>query len=449
MFNTRPNTANLCTALAACTLACALSGCGSSGETAGGAVVSPAAFASTTEASANPETSATTARRREIAAEERARIAEEAATAREAEREPDQPTRRGPSMVAYHEASAPGGITTTPGAPAGSSAAPAPTEEPVLIDAKIGDINGKPIYASTFFEPIGARLQAEADRLRPPAWERFARQIIRRELDGQIADELLRAEAFSRLSDEQRQGLRAFLVRVREDIVSQSRGSEELTRRRLLEQEGLTPEEKIRQIEELQLVRLALEDEINKRVSVSRRDIEQRYERDREKYNPPPTAVFRLISVPKSQADEVTRITTALNDGASFEELAAEQPNVFRRPDAGLYETPYEEPFEKAEFFRAAPLNEIARELSPGRWTGPHELGSSVYFMRLEEIRQVSISLYEAQIDIERELTRERRQDELERYITRLVERARVADVDQLVERLYDVAARRYGPSRG
>jgi hypothetical protein len=334
----------------------------------------------------------------------------------------------------------------------GADASPSPAtvgDDLALVEAKVGDINGKPIYISSFFEPIEARLVAEAERLGRDQWLRLARdEIIIPRLDGIIADELLRAEALASLTPAQRQGLRAFVGGFRRDLLTQNLGSEQLARRRLESGTGQTLDEALRAKETDTLIQLSLFQEINRRINVSWRDIQQRYERDADVYNPPPLARFRLIRVPTDRVEAVDGIAARLEAGEAFEAVAADPANTFRATDAGLVEASFRGPFEEGEFFGAAELNQRARALAPGGVDGPFTLGSSTAWLMLEGIERTSISLYEAQLRINQDLTRERRREEQRAYLNRLQERARVSNRDEMLARLMRIAEERYGPAR-
>ena len=321
-----------------------------------------------------------------------------------------------------------------------------PTREAVLIDAKVGDINGRPIFANAFFAPLEARLVAESERLAFPQWLVLAQREIGRSIDLMVTDELLRAEALADLKPEQRQGLRAWLETNRQRMISQSLGSEELARQRMAEQEGKSLEQILSEQEEEALVRLNIQ-ELSRRVSVSWRDIEQRYERDFELYNPPPTARFRLIRVSTSNTAAVDGVARELASGVPFEEVAAGPLNTFNVDTQGLYEQAFGGAYEEHEFFGADELNTAAHGLTPGAWAGPIVFGSQTGWLKLESIERTSTTLYEAQLGIERELTLERRQAELSRYIERLIDRARVGNLNSIRQRLLDIAIERYAPS--
>lgn len=315
-----------------------------------------------------------------------------------------------------------------------------------LLEAKVGDINGKPIYISSFFETIEDRLVAEAARLKGNEWRREAAKIVAGRLDGLIADELLRAEALAALTPQQRQGLRSFLTTFRQDLLTENLGSAQLANRRLQETSGQTLDQALQEKETDTLIRLTLFQEINRRVNVSWRDIQQRYERDIADYNPPPTASFRLIRVATADAAAMADITGRLAAGEAFEAVATAESNTFRREDGGLVLAQFEGEFAEGEFFQAPALNEKARALAAGEVVGPFELGDYTGWLKLEAIEQESISLYDAQLRINQELTLERRGLEQQRYLGKLIERARVSNRDEILLRLLGVAEERYGP---
>ena len=185
---------------------------------------------------------------------------------------------------------------------------------------------------------------------------------------------------------------------------------------------------------------------INKRVNVSWRDVELRYEQDAEKYNPDPLTRFRLSRVRTDDADGVAQVREALASGVPFEEIASDAPNGFNPDTGGLHEASFEGEFAEGEFWAVDALNEQARTLRVGGVVGPFEFGSFTGWMMLEEIEDEKIELYDAQRQIYQELLTERRNQELTRYIERLIERANVSGIDEIEGRLLEIAERRYAP---
>ncbi len=332
-------------------------------------------------------------------------------------------------------------VTRQAGGTAPTEPRPVAPEGLTLIESKVGDINGKPIYATSFFEPIEARLIANAERMRLAGWRSEAIKIIDERLTGLMVDELLRAEALAALSAQQRQGLRAFLSDFRRNILTENLGSAQLAEKR-----GQSVDAAMREKEIETLVGLTLFQEVNKRVHVSWRDIQQAYEQQHERFNPPPTAVLRLLRVPTDRADSIVAINAQISEGVAFEAIASEDWNTFEPGDGGLIRSEFEGAYAEAEFFGSDVLNEQARRLSPGEISEPFELASYTCWIKLEAIERESTSLYDAQLAINVQLNRERREAARQEYIRQLFERARVNNRETLIRRLLAIAEDRYGP---
>lgn len=316
-----------------------------------------------------------------------------------------------------------------------------------LLDAKVGDVNGKPIFTNSFFAPLEDRLLAvAASQTSTQNWRNTSGKIIASRLDGIIADELLRAEALAALSPTQRVGLQAFLSNFRNTLLSENLGSSQLASRRIQEEQGLTLDEALKQKEVDTLVQLTLIQEINRRVNVSWRDIQQRYERDIEKYSPPPTAMLRVIRAFKSDTEKIETIQSELDSGTRFIAIAAGTLNNYKSETDGLLEVLIENDYKSTDFFGPDVLNEATQNLAVSESVGPIESGSTVYWIKLMSLEQESLSLYDAQLQIQSELTTERKQDVYEQYIGRLNERAKISSRDEVLMRLLNIAEERYGP---
>jgi len=334
-----------------------------------------------------------------------------------------------------------------PGAPTPDADA-APSAGATLIDAKVGDINGRPIYADEFFEPIESFLIAEAVRRPRDNWMALVRNEITQRVQGIVTDELLRAEALQRLTPEQEMGLRAFLEKSRQNFIGENRGSVERAELQARNERGKSLNELLKEEKESVLIGIEIRESINRRVNVSWRDIRQRYLRDYSEYNKDPVATFRLIRVLASDEEGVREVTDRLAAGEAFEEIAAGEPNGYNPEQAGLESFSFSDEFGDASFFRGD-LNETATSLEIGESVGPVRVGSLVFWIRLESIVAQSVSLYDAQLAIENELLEELRREVLKRYIDRLVERARVNNADDIAERLFEIAVERYAPDEG
>jgi len=317
-----------------------------------------------------------------------------------------------------------------------------------FLDAKIGDISGHPIYVTSFFEPIVDRLIAlKAQQPDLNRWRRDAAEIINARLNGIIYDELLRAETIAALTPQQRVGLQSFLQDFRSNILSENLGSAQLADRRIQEEQGVTLDEALRQKELDTLVGLTLYQEINRGINISWRDIKQRYERDIDRFQPAPTVTLQAIRMREPEGEQVESVTARLNAGEAFADIAASEVNTFFTDTEGKIVTLLEDDFDKTSFFQFEALNEMAWGLSEGEWAGPlAQSNGNYWWVFYAEHSQASESLYDAQIQLLRELTQERRESERERYLTELIERARVSSSEEILLRLLYIAEKQYGP---
>jgi hypothetical protein len=321
------------------------------------------------------------------------------------------------------------------------------TDGLAFVDAKVGDINGHPIYVSSFFQPIEDRLIAIGMDMELGRWRQQAGDIINSRLNGIIYDELLRAETIAALTPQQRVGLQSFLKDFRSNVLSNNLGSAQLANRRYIEEQGITLDEALRQQELDTLVGLTLYQEINRRINISWRDIKQRYERDIDKYQPSPTVTLQVIRVLEPEGELVDSITAQLNAGEEFSEIAASKTNTFNRDTQGILETQLDGEFNETAFFQIDVLNEAVYSLSLGEWTGPVSLGNANFWILYADHAQESKTLYESQLEIHRELTQERRAQERESYLRDLIERARVSSAEEILYRLLYIAEKQYGPT--
>lgn len=346
-------------------------------------------------------------------------------------------------------------VRAEPGTPASmiaAASAPVPISPALLVDAKVGDINGKPIYASRFLAPMAARFRQEAVLKSKLEWQVFAKGEIERTLAGFIEDELLRAEALASLSPGQKQGLFAFVERVQRQVLNQNRGSREQASRRVFAEEGTTIEEFIASKRERELINFQLDSQVRNRVAVTWRDIQQAYERNFDQFNSPPTFQFRLIRVFKDAPEKIEVVRSALATGASFAEIAALEANVNRRDTGGLEPREIKGEIKDAQFFPSDALNTPAKTLvveyisnqTLNQVVGPIDLGATQAWLTLDTVSQRSVPLYQAQLGIENVLRESRERLEKSRYINRLKSRANISNPDEAVKSLLTIATERY-----
>lgn len=363
-----------------------------------------------------------------------------------------------PAVITQTPEAASEGITdvvAAPSAPAVANAIGQPVGSPVLVDAKIGDVNGQPIFASTFFdvgaptlEALGPGLAAKARQMPRDQWNGYAQQQIAERLDSFIRDELLRAEALSSLTPEQKQGFFAFIQNIQEDMRRESGGSREAMKRQIEEREGITADQWTSKREQRELITFQIAQKILKRVNVSWREIAQAYNgRFRDRFQHPPRFKYRLVTIPADAAADQARFAEELAKGRPFPELAADRTlNRYSPATGGLEEREVTGEVAAAELFPDPALNAAAKELEETRWAGPLPVGSSMAWVYLEEVER-SRELYEAQREIENSLREQRFQEALGKYVQRLRGRASVTSIPEMRARLFQIAQERYQPA--
>ncbi len=327
------------------------------------------------------------------------------------------------------------------------SVPPQPTEHSIdpndltLVDAKVGDLNGLPVLARNWLEPMGARLRAESlnKGMTRTDWRNFAAQEINARLVGDLRDELFLAEARSTLTAQQKAGLRVFLSRFEKDVIRSNYGSETRANQSLLRTAGIGLEEAKREREKGVLIQTQVQKKVWDRVQVSSRDLRLEYERNYDKYNPPAQAIFRLIRVRSDEPETVTAITEALNN-SPFLEVADDDRNLSKNPAV----RPIPDGLENTNMFGPKDLQAAAVTLSPGQWAGPLESGTVTRWIYLDRIESESHSLYEVQQELRQQITDIRREEEARRYLLRLFERAGITGLDRLVFRLVVIAEQWY-----
>ncbi|MCA9310611.1 MAG: peptidyl-prolyl cis-trans isomerase [Phycisphaerales bacterium] len=325
-----------------------------------------------------------------------------------------------------------------------------PTGDVYLVDQLAGQINGKPVYASEFFRESETRLRQKARELAGTEagrrqWLVETRRDIQDGLLERVRDEILLAEFRATLTAEQRLGVLAFIDSLRDDLISGNLGSAALANERLTETEGLTIDEKVKDLADQELIRAHIRQVVSRHVHVTPRDIEQYYYQNLDKFQPPPEARFHIIRVRATDEAAVARVESGLASGVSAQDLAVD-PGDYEPEREGLVVSPIpDRDYATAQLMGNPALNEAARALSPGQTSPAIALGTSIYWIHLDEIHQPEgRTLYEAQLEIEGELRQQRFVEEHERYFKTLLSRANISDIDEMGDRLFQYAAERF-----
>ena len=324
----------------------------------------------------------------------------------------------------------------------------------MVIDAVVGQINGRPVFATEILEPLDGALRAAGkDAPDLASWQKAAASSIVPELKRRIADELILSEARRSLTPEQKQGLLHFLGQIESALISEHQGSEVKADEQFREQNGRSLKQEAEDIKDRELIRHEIATKVDPRVAVPWRDVQNEYERQHDKWHPPAEYTFRMIYAPTDNAASVEKIRGLLASGASFEKVAEDGANDFNRREKGKLVRKTGLVQSEGEFSPWPDVNVALRGLGVGQMAGPIVFApdkarpgaTRTAWVYLEKVDQpVGTSLYDAQLDVAADLRVERETDERQRYFERLWKRGNVSKLEVMVEKLLGIATERY-----
>ncbi len=322
------------------------------------------------------------------------------------------------------------------------AAEPGPRAQPdesYPVNAMVGQVNGKAIYARTVFEPIDAQLKSLGRQLAAYEFRSRAQELISSRLYQIVADALILGEAQRSLSDVEQVALKEMVKRKREELLRlYGQGSLMLAEKNILAETGLTLDETLEEYRQAEVVKRHLQQTILPKINVTRRDIERYYNDHFEEFNAELRRTIRLIRVDdRSQADHVIEL---LKTGEPFEAVASLEINRFHPDEGGLMaETTGDNVFGKE------PLNEAMKELDEGEYSQSIELGDEYWFIYIENLeRPKGVSLHDSQLAIRQKLQNMQYRDLSNRYRRKLFEEGSYNPIDEMAARLVHIAVSRY-----
>ncbi|MEX1017302.1 MAG: peptidylprolyl isomerase [Phycisphaeraceae bacterium] len=299
------------------------------------------------------------------------------------------------------------------------------------MDGMIGQVNGRPIYARTVFEPIADQLRAIARQTSRAQFRNEAARLIAAQLDQIVTDALVLGAAERDLSEQERLGLRQMIQQRREELMRQhGQGSLALAEATLRRETGMGLDATLENFRQEVLIQRYLRRQLFPRINVTRRDIRRYYYDNLEQFNPQGQRVVELIRV--RERAEADRIAAELEAGTEFARVAED----VRRLDA-----PGEAPLAHTS------LNEVMAELAAGEHAGPVEAGEAFWFIRVAELDDAEQrSLRDAQLEIENRLRNQQFRLLSEQYRRDLFAEGSYNPIDQMTASLLEIAMSRYAP---
>ena len=321
---------------------------------------------------------------------------------------------------------------------------PARPGETVIVDSLVGYINGRPIFADEFLQPVEDRLLRAAEQVRGAELEQLFLLIINEWLREVVLNELILAQAEASLTEQEQMGLFAMLNQVYDEEIRKGGGTKsgaESRRRR----QGDELSQYVGQQKDLVLIRHLRMAEIQPRVVVTWRDVEREYARLYEQFNPATTVTLaRLRLNTSTQGQLIEEVTRRIEAGEAFSQIA-EDLNV---DNGGLWETFETGPGGIRDIDVKPVMKDALKGLEVGDTSRPFQLGSGTLWLHVVSLDRPAVqSIYEprVQLGLRNALQSRRSQIEWNRYIESLLEEGIHDDLDEMAERLFDIAMSRYG----
>jgi len=216
---------------------------------------------------------------------------------------------------------------------------------PLTVEALVGQVNGRPIYANSVLEPIADQLQASAKTKSRSQFSDFIRTSLYSETDNMgtrlpmgrmyelVITELLLTEAISSMSEEQQFGLFAVIKNMRKDLVSVEGGSQTKMRTNIEEQVGVSVDKFLKLQRDKILIDALYRQHIWPRVNVTWRDIQREFE------------LLSLGNTVETESDtaRTEKIVAALRSGISLSDI----PEAFGAVTLGMIRLKQDDPREE------------------------------------------------------------------------------------------------------
>ena len=309
----------------------------------------------------------------------------------------------------------------------------------------MGQVNGKPLYASEFLKTREDRIitiAADPDRVKA---RNQVVQMITEAFDQYVNNLLIISEAEAMIPADAQEGVLAWLKDLQEKEIA-TRGGSRADAQRSIEEEfpGTTIEEFMNRQKNQALAGDLLNRRIRPRTIVSWRDVERLYDQNSATYNPLPTIRIGRIAVLKSNQAQVDQVKASFAQGKSFSQVAAD----LKISDGGFWR---EMTIPKGGIDAIPDLVDDMKTRIKGlelnKVDGPIETKTQVVWMTLISTQQEKArSIFDPplQMQLRRQIENQRYGMEQQRYYTNLRTRWVASDLEAMKMRLVSITLTRY-----
>jgi len=313
----------------------------------------------------------------------------------------------------------------------------------------VGQVNGRPIFASEVFRELDESVLDRLGQTLPPSQFRLeTEKKIVAHLRSRVFNTLILAEAERDLSDPERAGLQQMKAKQRDKLIARyGAGSLREAEIAIVQQTNLTLEQTLENWRQKLLIDRLKYTKLQPKVHVSRRDIERYYAQNHAEFNPPPSVTVRMILVESPAAADT--VDAALAAGTPFAEVA-QKHSIIRADQGGLLPTyRLKGPLDQFNELRLPALNEAVRTLKKGEHSPRQgvKIGSSDGFgwVMLEDLQTGEAKPLKAvYLQIENRLRNDQYDRLLREYYAQLLKEGNYTPLEEMVGRLLEIAVSRF-----
>ena len=318
-------------------------------------------------------------------------------------------------------------------------------QEGYLMDAMIGQVNGKALYAEQILKPLEPTLKRLGRTETSPDFKLQARTLIGSELRGFISRAQILSKAEGHLKDNQRAGLNGLVEKHREELLRQyGEGSTALAEANILKEKEHSLAEELKNYREEQVIGYYMYEKVFPLVNVTRRDIERYYNDHLADYNKAETRQVRLIHVSTLTPLAGSQVAAALAGGQAFEKVAADPAlNTFSPAKSGAFASPI---IGKPALAMAELNDAIAGLKTENAWAGPiKSADGTIWFVGLAAyVPGTNRSLDDAQLEIRNTLSGAQRAMLSDKIYAKAAEDVSISDPQKMLVTLLLIAQARY-----
>jgi parvulin-like peptidyl-prolyl isomerase len=265
-----------------------------------------------------------------------------------------------------------------------------------VVGFVVAEVNGKPIFADEVIKQLRSALAAEARKLDREAFRELASQLIARQIDVLVMNELEIAAAQNQLKDDEKKTADMLTMQWRTQEITRAGGSIQLARENYRAQ-GLEFEEEVSKRYEYHLMQVFTWRKLMPLVRVSADDMRSFYRRNTDLYTLHGQATFRVIKIdPKQQggrdaAEQRARELRQRAQTEDFTKLASSEANddPVGRANGGLLEKL------KKDSYVHEKVEAAVWDAKPGQVTDVIADGGAFYIAKVETLEKGSVQPFQ------------------------------------------------------